>query len=155
MTTRATCPREEAAAKSLRVDDNASKIIFLLGPPKLSPRFRACVPRSCVHVLPALSGSVVCRSIKVQIRPGVLVRVGHRGFCYGRWVEVSRESLLSSMVSEVVIVSGKSCAQEHSTKACNSLPNTLLPLKRSSGDMRHLSSSRVQARRRLLIPRIN
>jgi hypothetical protein len=66
---------------------------------------------------------------------------------------VSSESLLSWMMPEVVIVFARGRTQEHSTKACNSLHNILLSLERLSGDMCDLSSSQVQARRRLLIPR--
>lgn len=79
------------------MDDDASRIIFLLGPPKLSPRFRTCVSRPCIRILPALSGPVVSGSIKVQSRPKVVARVSHREYCYDRSEEVSRESLLSSI----------------------------------------------------------
>jgi hypothetical protein len=71
-TTCPTCPHEEAVAKSLRVDDNASRIIFLLGPPKLSPKFRTYVSRPCIRILPALSGPVMYRPLEVCFDQGLM-----------------------------------------------------------------------------------
>jgi hypothetical protein len=82
---------------------------------------------------------------KVQIRPEVVARIGHRGFCYGRQEGVSRKPLLSLKMPEIAIVSARRRTQEYSTKVWNSLPNVLLSLERPSEGIRFLSARRGPA----------
>jgi formate dehydrogenase maturation protein FdhE len=73
------------------------------------PRLHEAEPKGqdmCISTLYPYCPSSFKSSGIDQVRLEIFVgaRIGHCGLCYGRWEEVRRESLLSSVIPVVVVV---------------------------------------------------